>query len=122
MVFDNFFARFFGSSREGNYWILALDPNYQTAMVGTPDRRFLWILSRTTQLDDGIYQRLVEQASATRLSGVEPHSYPTALALDDLFHALGLIDGLTTDDESRAAAFILSIRRKRPFLSEDLSS
>ena len=62
VVFDNFFARLFGSSREGNYWILALDPEYRTAMVGTPDRRFLWILSRTPQLEDGIYQRLVEQA------------------------------------------------------------
>ena len=63
VVFDNFFARLFGSSREGNYWILALDPEYQTAMVGTPDRRFLWILSRTSHLDVGTYQRLVEQAT-----------------------------------------------------------
>ncbi len=62
VVFDNFFARLFSSSREGNYWILALDTEYRTAVVGTPDRRFLWILSRTPQLDDGIYQRLVEQA------------------------------------------------------------
>ena len=38
VVFDNFFARLFGSSREGNYWILALDADYQTAMGGT-DRR-----------------------------------------------------------------------------------
>ena len=62
VVFDNFFARLFGSSREGNYWILALDPAYQTAMVGTPDRRYLWILSRSRQLDEGTYQSLVEQA------------------------------------------------------------
>lgn len=62
VVFDNFFARLFGSLREGNYWILALDPEYQTAMVGTPDRRFLWILSRSRQLDEPTYQRLVEQA------------------------------------------------------------
>ena len=62
VVFDNFFARLFGSSREGNYWILALDPEYRTAMVGTPDRRFLWILSRASQLDNGIYRRLVDQA------------------------------------------------------------
>ncbi len=62
VVFDNYFARLFGSSREGNYWILALDPDYRTALVGTPDRRFLWILSRTPQLDDAIYQRLVEHA------------------------------------------------------------
>ena len=60
--FDNWFARLAGPSREGNYWILALDPEYRTSMVGTPDRRFLWILSRSHQLDEVTYQRLVEQA------------------------------------------------------------
>lgn len=62
VVFDNFFARLFGSSREGNYWILDLDPDYRTSVVGTPDRRFLWILSRTPQLEDATYRRLVERA------------------------------------------------------------
>ena len=62
VVFDNFFARLFGSSREGNYWIIELDSDYRTSVVGTPDRRFLWILSRTPQLDDVTYQRLVERA------------------------------------------------------------
>ena len=61
VVFDNWFARLFGSSRQGNYWILDLDPEYQTAMVGTPDRRFLWILSRTPLLDEATYRRLVER-------------------------------------------------------------
>jgi apolipoprotein D and lipocalin family protein len=62
VVFDNWFAQLFGSSRDGNYWILDLDPEYRTAMVGTPDRRFLWILSRTPQLDEATYRRLVERA------------------------------------------------------------
>lgn len=62
VVFDNFFARLFGSSHDGNYWILALDWEYRTAMVGTPDRRYLWILSRSPHLDDASYQRLVQQA------------------------------------------------------------
>ncbi len=62
VVFDNWFARLFGSSRDGNYWILDLDPEYRTAMVGTPDHRFLWILSRTPQLDEATYRRLVERA------------------------------------------------------------
>lgn len=62
VVFDNWFARLFGSSRDGNYWIFDLDPEYRTAMVGTPDRRYLWILSRTPQLNEAIYQRLVEWA------------------------------------------------------------
>ncbi len=63
VVFDNWFARLFGSSREGNYWILDLDSEYRTAMVGTPDRRYLWILSRTPQLEEATYRRLVERAS-----------------------------------------------------------
>jgi apolipoprotein D and lipocalin family protein len=62
VIFDNWFARLFGSSREGNYWILDLDPEYRTAMVGTPDRRYLWILSRTPQFDEAMYRRLVERA------------------------------------------------------------
>ncbi len=62
VVFDNWFARLFGSSRDGNYWILDLDPEYRTATVGSPDRRYLWILSRTPQLEESTYRRLVERA------------------------------------------------------------
>lgn len=62
VVFDNFFSRLFGSSRQGNYWILDLDPDYRVAMVGTPDRRYLWILSRTPDLDEPAYERLVAKA------------------------------------------------------------
>jgi apolipoprotein D and lipocalin family protein len=62
VVFDNFFARLFGSSRQGNYWILDLDPDYRVAMVGTPDRRYLWFLSRTPRLDEPTYEHLVAKA------------------------------------------------------------
>lgn len=62
VTFDNFFARLVGPSRHGNYWILDLDPDYQVAMVGTPDRRYLWILSRTPYLDMPTYQRLITKA------------------------------------------------------------
>jgi apolipoprotein D and lipocalin family protein len=48
--------------REGNYWIIALDDDYQWAMVGTPDRRFLWILARDTCLPADVYAGLVSQA------------------------------------------------------------
>lgn len=49
-------------SREGNYWIIALDDDYQWAMVGTPDRRFLWILSRRPCLDSAIDAELRRRA------------------------------------------------------------
>ena len=59
VVFDNWFARLFGSSREGNYWILDLDPEYRTVLVGTPDRRYLWMLARAPQIDEATYRKLV---------------------------------------------------------------
>jgi apolipoprotein D and lipocalin family protein len=62
VVFENWFAELVGSSREGNYWILDLDPEYRTALVGTPNRRYLWILSRTHILDEATYLRLVKKA------------------------------------------------------------
>lgn len=46
----------------GDYQVIALGPGYDHAMVGTPDRAFLWILSRAPRLEPGIYQRLLEEA------------------------------------------------------------
>jgi apolipoprotein D and lipocalin family protein len=54
-------VRFFGPF-EGDYWIIDLDPEYQWAVVGDPDCKYLWILSRQPWLDSAIYQRLVERA------------------------------------------------------------
>ncbi|MEK9142209.1 MAG: lipocalin family protein [Nitrospirota bacterium] len=66
VTFNNFFARLVGPSRDGNYWILDLDPDYQTALVGTPDRRYLRMLSRNPHLDEVTYQRLVGNAQQLR--------------------------------------------------------
>jgi apolipoprotein D and lipocalin family protein len=43
----------------GAYWIIGLDEEYQWAVVGHPSRKYLWILSRTPQLDETIYARLL---------------------------------------------------------------
>jgi apolipoprotein D and lipocalin family protein len=34
----------------GDYWILGLAADYSWAVVGSPDRNYLWILSRTPEL------------------------------------------------------------------------
>jgi len=34
----------------GDYWIIGLDPQYRWAVVGAPNRKYLWILSRTPTL------------------------------------------------------------------------
>jgi apolipoprotein D and lipocalin family protein len=47
---------------KGDYWILALDDDYQYAMVGHPGKKYLWILSRTPQMPDTVYRGLVETA------------------------------------------------------------
>ena len=48
----------------GDYWVLALDPEYQTALIGEPSRRYAWILSRSTTLDEGLLQALLARAQA----------------------------------------------------------
>lgn len=44
------------------YWILKIDDNYQTALVGNPEHKYLWILSRTPQISEATYQSYVEEA------------------------------------------------------------
>ncbi|MFG1499480.1 lipocalin family protein [Halobacteriovorax sp. XZX-3] len=46
----------------GNYWILDLGENYEYAMVGDSSRKYLWILSRTKELDEKIYLELIAKA------------------------------------------------------------
>jgi apolipoprotein D and lipocalin family protein len=47
----------------GDYRIIALDNEYRYAMVGSNDRKYLWILSRTKTLDDAVYKRLTAAAA-----------------------------------------------------------
>jgi apolipoprotein D and lipocalin family protein len=49
---------------KGDYWIIELDKEYQFVMVGSPDRKSLWILSRTKTIDDNIFTSLIESAFA----------------------------------------------------------
>lgn len=50
--------------KEGNYWILHVDPDYQSALVGTPDRKYLWLLARSPQLSPPADKALVTKAQA----------------------------------------------------------
>ena len=36
---------------KGDYWIIDLDKDYQYAIVSEPDRQYLWILSRSPNMD-----------------------------------------------------------------------
>lgn len=52
----NFFMGLFGGS---NYWIIDLAPDYSYSVVSEPEGRYLWILSRTPQLNDEIYESIL---------------------------------------------------------------
>lgn len=41
----------------GDYWIIGLDKDYRYAVVGTPSRKYGWILSRTPKLSDSDLQQ-----------------------------------------------------------------
>jgi len=46
----------------GDYWILKLDRDYQVALVGTPRRDYLWVLSRAPVLDPATLQGELDYA------------------------------------------------------------
>lgn len=48
----------------GDYQIMELAPDYSYALVGEPDRKYLWILSRSPQLDEETYTKLKDAAAA----------------------------------------------------------
>ncbi len=43
----------------GSYWIIGLADDYSWAVVSHPNRKYLWILSRTPQLQDGVYEKIL---------------------------------------------------------------
>jgi apolipoprotein D and lipocalin family protein len=49
------FVKFFGWQFlfAGDYWILDVDPSYSYAVVGSPNRDYAWILSRTPSMSAG---------------------------------------------------------------------
>lgn len=49
----------------GDYWILGLAPDYSWAVVGSPDRKYLWILGRTPDLEPAQFTAAVTVARAS---------------------------------------------------------
>lgn len=45
----------------GDYWIIDLGTEYEYAVVGTPNRKYLWVLSRTPVMDDTVYAAIMER-------------------------------------------------------------
>lgn len=54
-----FWVKFEGAPFAGDYNILHIDPNYQYALVGSSNRKYLWILSRKPVMNQIIIQDLL---------------------------------------------------------------
>ncbi len=48
----------------GDYWIIDLGKDYDYAVVGTPNRKYLWILSRTPRMEDNLFFQLIESVKS----------------------------------------------------------
>ena len=45
----------------GKYWIIDLANDYSYAVVSNPNKKYLWILSRTPKMDIEIYQQIIKR-------------------------------------------------------------
>lgn len=52
------------AAAQGNYWIIELAPDYSAALVGTPDRKFLWLLARQEVLPPAVKESYLRRARA----------------------------------------------------------
>lgn len=48
----------------GDYWIIDLGKDYEYAVVAAPSMNYLWILSRTPQMEEQRYQEIVSRLRA----------------------------------------------------------
>ena len=45
-----------------DYWVIEVDADYQWAVIGSPERKHLWILSRRPAMDRALFQTLKEHS------------------------------------------------------------
>lgn len=53
---------------DGDYWVLKIDAEYQVALVGTPNRDYLWVLAREPMVPP---EKLEEYLSEARRQGFD---------------------------------------------------
>ena len=61
---NNWYTKAITAPPEGNYWIIEVSPDYRRAIVGTPDRRSLWFLSRSAVIAAKDFEAMKATAAA----------------------------------------------------------
>ena len=49
---------------KAKYWIIDLAEDYSYAVVSHPNKKYLWILSRTSHLNDTVYKQILSRLTA----------------------------------------------------------
>ena len=49
---------------KGDYWVLKIDDDYTTALVGEPNQKYLWLLHRDVDLDANVKQQYLAYAES----------------------------------------------------------
>ena len=60
----------------GDYWIIGLDDNYEYAVIGTPTRKYGWILGRTPNLSE---EKLKEAFEILNSQGYDTKKFEMSL-------------------------------------------
>ncbi len=53
---------------KGDYWVIQIAPDYSVSLVGSPDRKYLWLLAREPRLDATVQDHYL---AAARLQGFD---------------------------------------------------
>jgi len=48
----------------GDYWIIELGKDYEYAVIGHPERKYLWVLSRTKTMTEDVYEAILDRLKA----------------------------------------------------------
>ncbi len=62
VVFDNWFSKILPGVAKGDYWVLYVSDDYKQAIVGNPDRKYLWLLSRTPTVPKEVRDEMLSKA------------------------------------------------------------
>jgi len=61
---------------KADYWVVGLDPEYRWAVVGNPNRKYLWVLSRSPQLSAPLLEAALASAKAQGFDLTQLHYTP----------------------------------------------
>lgn len=75
VTFNSFFTRLFRV--KGDYNIIKLDPEYRYVLVGSKNRKSLWLLSRTKTVSEEVYKEYISLA--------QDLGFPTEKLVDSKF-------------------------------------